>query len=133
MLTADLLLLPWHHYALNLDKEKLGIEVPSFSLDRTGVQDPYALLGIVALVISAVMVVHTVVAKLVPAVPRPGQIHMVAGALVIGLIVAKLLSDNRFLGMGAWIGTALAVALAYGDFMVSQEASAGSGRAVGTS
>ena len=124
LLGADLLILPWHHYSLDLSAERFGVHVPSFRIDRTGVQDPYALLGIAALVVATVMVVHTVGAKLTPALP-PGQLHLVAGAVVLGLVVAKLLANNEFLGVGAYVGTALAAGLAYGGFVLSKEATTG--------
>lgn len=123
LLAADLALLPWHRYRLGVDLERLGVDVPAFSLDRNGLQDPHALLGIAALVIALAMVVHVVAAKLHPAVPRPGPAHLVAGAVVLGLVVAKLIAHSRFLAVGAWAGLALAAAVAFGGYLVDQEAS----------
>jgi hypothetical protein len=78
------------------------------------------------------MVLHVVATKVSPAVPRAEQVHLVAGAVVLGLIVAKLMANNDFLGTGAWIGIALAAALAYGGFLLSQETTASTGRRVPT-
>lgn len=124
LLVADLLLLPWHDYSL--DMSGLGVDVPSFSIERTGVQSPEAAFGITAVGIALGMALHTVAAKLSPAVPRLEQIHLVAGAVVLGLVLAKLLADREFLGIGAWAGTALAFAVAYGGFALSQETPAAS-------
>lgn len=121
LLAVDLLTLPWHHY--HLDMADLGVDVPAFNLERTGVQTPQAAFGIAAVGIALGMVVHTLVAKFISALPRAEQIHLVAGAVVLGLVLAKLLADREFLGTGAWVGTALAAALAYGGFALSQESS----------
>jgi hypothetical protein len=121
LLAADLLALPWHRYSLDLSAERFGVQVPSFRIDRTAVEDPYALLGIAALVVAALMVLHIVGAKLTPALPRPGQLHLVGGAVVLGLVVAKLLANNEFLGTGAYVGAALAAGVAYGGLVLSRE------------
>lgn len=124
LLAADLLLLPWHRYQLDQSLERFGVDVPTFHLDRTGVQDPNALLGVAALVVALAMVAHVVSAGLHAAVPRPGQAHLIAGAVVCGLVVAKLLAHNRFLGIGAWAGFVLAVAVAAGGYLVGRDAGA---------
>ncbi len=119
LLAADLIALPWHHY--RLDMGDLGLDVPAFNLERTGVQRPQAAFGIAAVGIALGMALHVVVAKFTSALPRAEQLHLVAGAVVLGLVLAKLLADREFLGTGAWVGTALAFALAYGGFALSQE------------
>ena len=121
LLAADLLALPWHHY--RLDMADLGLDVPEFNLERTGVQSPQAAFGIAAVGLALAMALHVVVAKLTSALPRAEQVHLVAGAVVLGLVLAKLLAERDFLGTGAWVGTALAFALAYGGFVLSQESS----------
>ncbi len=120
LLAADLLALPWHHY--HLDLGNLGVQVPTFDLRRTGVQSPQAAFGVAALVLALAMAVHIAVTKLPVNVPRLVEVHLVAGALTLGLVLAKLLADRDFLGTGAWAGAALALALAYGGFALSQEA-----------
>lgn len=131
LLVADLLLLPWHHYALNVDVGNLGIELPRFSFDRNGVQSPNAILGIAALVLAALMVVQVLAAKASPAMPKLGQLHLIAGPAVLGLLLAKLFSNDDFLGSGAWLGVLLGIALAVGGYLLSQEASGYAGRTVG--
>ena len=127
LLAADLFFLPWHHFSL--DFGQLGVQVPSFSFERTGVQDPRAAFGIAATVIALGMAIHMVATKLSAAVPRLDQFHLIAGAVVLGLLLAKLIADRQFLGIGAWVGTGLAVGLAYGGYDLSQESPAGSGTA----
>ena len=119
LLALNLALLPWHHYSLDLGQ--LGVQVPSFSLKRTGVQSPYAAFGIGALVVALGMALHTVARKLSPAVPRLDQVRLVGGAVVLGLVLAKLLANSDYLGLGAWLGTGLALGVAYGGFAVSQD------------
>jgi hypothetical protein len=118
LLAADLLLLPWHSY--RLDVGDLGIALPAFEIERTGVQSPRGAFGVIAVVLALAMAAHTVATKLMAAVPRLEQLHLIAGAVVLGLVLAKLLADRDFLGIGAWAGTALAAALAYGGFALSQ-------------
>ena len=120
LLAADLLAIPWHHY--HLDLANLGVQVPKFDLRRTGVQRPQAAFGVVAMVIALAMALHVALVKLAPGLPRLENVHLVAGAVALGLVLAKLLADRDFLATGAWAGAALALALAYGAFAMSQEA-----------
>ena len=122
LLALDLVALPWHRY--HLDVGDLGLELPAFNLERTGVQRPRAAFGIAAATIALAMAAHVLLAKLTADLPRLEQLHLVGGAVVLGLVLAKLLADRDFLGTGAWVGTALAFALAYGGFALSQEAEA---------
>ena len=130
LLVVDLVAAPWHHFAIDVNLEQFGVELPSFSLDRRGVQDPQAFFGIASAVMATLMVIHVVAAKLSSSVPRAEQVHLIAGAVVLGLVVAKLLANNDFLAIGAWLGIALAAALAYGGFLLSQETNADTGRTV---
>lgn len=132
LLVVDLLVAPWHDFSIDVNLEQFGVELPSFHLTRRGVQNPQAFFGIASAVVAALMVVQIVAAKVSAAVPRAEQLHLVAGAVVLGLIVAKLITNNDFLAIGAWLGIALAAALAYGGFLLSQETSAGTGRTVST-
>lgn len=133
LLVVDLLLAPWHRFAIDVDLEQFGVELPGFRLDRRGVQNPQAFFGIASAVVAALMVLHVLATKALASVPRAEQLHLVAGAVVLGLVGAKLMANNDFLGFGAWLGIALAAALAYGGFLLSQETTAGAGRTVPTS
>lgn len=119
LLALNLVLLPWHNYSL--DMGQLGVQVPSFSLRRTGVQSPYPAFGIAALIVALAMALHTVAHRLNPAVPRLDEFRLVAGAVVLGLVLGKLVANREFLGIGAWLGTALALGVAYSGFALSQE------------
>lgn len=122
LLIADLVLLPWHHYALNLNTGDLPLELPTFALDRTGVQSPDSQLGIGALVLTGLMVVQLLAAKATSAVPKLAFLHLIVGPAAFGLLAAKLLSDDQFLGAGAWLGQLLGAAVALGGYFFSQEA-----------
>lgn len=124
LLVADLLVLPWHHYFVHVDTANLGIQLPSFSYNRTGVQSPNASLGIVAVAVAAVMAVQVVVVRLTRPTPRMVQVHLVLGPAVFGLLIAKTLGDNNFLGVGAWLGLLFGAALALGGVLVGQDAPA---------
>ena len=121
LLAVDLVTLAWHQY--RLDTADLGIDLPAFNLERTGIQSPQAAFGIAAAAIAVAMAAHILLAKLGAGLPRLEQVHLVAGAVALGLVLAKLLADREFLATGAWAGTALAFALAYGGFVLSQESS----------
>jgi hypothetical protein len=132
LLVLDLFLAPWHRFAIDVNLEQFGVDLPSFRLDRRGVQNPQAFFGIASVVVAGLMVMQIVATKVVPSVRRAEQAHLIGGAVVLGLICAKFVANNDFLGIGAWLGIALAAALAYGGFLLSQETGAGTGRAVPT-
>jgi hypothetical protein len=132
LLVLDLLLAPWHRFAIDVNLEQFGVDLPSFRLDRRGVQNPQAFFGIASVVVAGLMVIQIVATKVLPSVRRAEQLHLVGGAVVLGLIGAKFVANNDFLGIGAWLGVALAAALAYGGFLLSQETSTGTGRTVPT-
>jgi hypothetical protein len=133
LLVLDLLFVPWHRFAIDVNLEQFGVDLPSFRLDRRGVQDPQAFFGIASAIVAALMVIQVVATKVLSSVPRAEQVHLVAGAVVLGLIGAKFMANNNFLAVGAWLGIALAAAVAYGGFLLSQETSAGTGRPVSAS
>jgi hypothetical protein len=131
LLILDLLLVPWHSFGIDVSElEQFGIQLPEFDLQRRAVQDPQAFFGIASTVIAALMVIQVVASKVSSAVPRVEQLHLVAGAVTLGLVVAKLMANDDFLAVGAYLGVGLAAALAYGGFLLSQETGAGTGRTV---
>lgn len=125
LLIADLILLPWHHYALHVDLGNLGIRLPQFSYNRSGVQSPHAELGVLGLIVAALMAAQVVLAKLSrgPGLTGLAQLQLVAGPAVLALLVSKFFSDSTFLGAGAWLGLLLGVLLTLGGYLRSQEAS----------
>jgi hypothetical protein len=89
---------------------------------------------VVALLVTLVMVAHIVATKLanatLPDIPVPwGQVHLIAGCTVFGLLLIKLVAETDYTAYGAYLGVLLAAALAFGGFTVSKEAAAtGGGR-----
>ncbi|MDQ6725661.1 MAG: hypothetical protein M3066_05795 [Actinomycetota bacterium] len=133
LLIADLILLPWHHYALHVDVSGLGITLPRFSYNRTGVQSPHAVLGELAVIIAALMAVQVVAVKAqpVPALVRLTQLQLVAGPGALALLISKFFSDDAFLGAGAWLALLFGVILAIGGYLRSQDSATVPGPAVG--
>ena len=120
LLAADLAFVPWHRIRLDRTVERFGVQVPSFRLDRTGLQDPNALLGVAALVVALVMVAHVVATRLHAALRPAAQAQLIGGAVVLGLVVAKVLAHDQFLGPGAWAGLVLAGGVAFGGYLIAQ-------------
>jgi hypothetical protein len=117
LLILDLLFFPWHNISVG------GI----LDVNRTGVQSPNSFYGVVALLLTVVMVAQIAVSKLtaakLPEIPVPwSQVHLIAGAAVLVLLLLKLLVETNFLGFGAYLGVLLAAALAFGGYTISREA-----------
>jgi len=118
LLVIDLLFLPWHKIKISAI---LGVNV-----SRTGVQSPNSGYGVLALLITLVMIAQIVAARFTSAkLPKPpvpwGQVHLFAGIAVLALLVIKLLVETNFLGFGCYLGIILAAALAFGGFTISKE------------
>jgi hypothetical protein len=119
LLIIDLLLLPWH----SID---LGVEIPGVDLTRSGVQSPNGGYGVLALLLTIVMVAQIIAAKLAGAnLPEPpvawSQIHVIAGSTVAILLVLKLVIETDSLGFGAYLGVLLGIAVAYGAYALRRE------------
>jgi hypothetical protein len=115
LLILDLLILAWH----NIDLGLLG------DIKRTGVQSPNAFWGVLALILTLLMV-GLIVARLagvkLPDLPMPlGQILMIAGIAVLAFLLIKLVSETTALGIGAYLGILLGAAVAFGGFSVNKE------------
>jgi hypothetical protein len=118
LLIIDLLFLPWHRIKIS---DVLGVDV-----SRTAVQSPNGGYGVLALLITLVMIGQIVAARFTSArLPRPpvpwGQVHMFAGIAVFALLLIKLLVETDFLGYGCFIGLILGAAVAFGGFTISKE------------
>ncbi|MFN2506286.1 MAG: hypothetical protein ABR540_19075 [Acidimicrobiales bacterium] len=131
LLALDLLFLPWHHF--DVDLGRFGVSTEGVDLDRSGVQSPQRLLGMLALVLALALVVYVV-----PEVVGRGRessraanarewFPLFAGPAVLALLLLKLVLEPDFLGIGAWVGVLLGAGLAYGAFALGQEAPAASG------
>ncbi len=121
LLIIDLLFLPWHSIDLGGAAEAAGVDTT-----QSGVQAPNAFFGIVALILTLIMVVQIVLDKLTtvaqPDPPVPwSQIHLIAGIAVAVLLIIKLIAETDFLGFGAYLGVLLGLAVAFGGYSISQE------------
>jgi hypothetical protein len=131
LLVIDLLFFPWHKIDLG---GLAGVDV-----SRTAIQSPNGFYGVLALLITLVMLGQIIAAKLanatLPALPVTwGQVHLIAGCVVFVLLLIKLIVETDFLGFGAYLGILLAAALAFGGFTVNKESAAtGGGRLPPTS
>jgi hypothetical protein len=116
LLILDLLLFAWH----SVDAGVLG------DYKRTGVQSPNSFYGVLALLLTLVMVGQIIAAKLanakLPDLPISwGQVHMIAGIIVFALLLLKLIVETDFLGFGAYLGVLLGAAVAFGGFSINKE------------
>lgn len=121
LLIADLILLPWTRYAIDVDTQGLGFELPEFSFERTGVQAPFPLLGVAALVAAGLTVALAVSGVRGRATAQSEHMQVILGATAFGFLAAKAIAGD-YLSTGAWIGLLLGAALAFGAFLVSQPA-----------
>lgn len=117
LLVIDLLFLPWHKIALG------GL----LNVTRTGVQSPNSFYGVLALLLALVMVAQVVVSRLtsaqLPEMPLPwSRVHLIAGVAAFALLLIKLLVETNSLGFGSFLGLILAAALAFGGYVMTQEA-----------
>lgn len=116
VLLIDLLFLPWHN-----------IDLGFVSVSRSAIESPNAFWGILAMLVTLAMVVVVVVSRFTTAklpdlpVPWP-QAMFIAGIVVAALLLLKLVVETDFLGFGAWLGVLLGGAMAYGGFLMRQEA-----------
>jgi hypothetical protein len=120
LLIVDLLFLPWHSIDLG------GLAIPGVDLTRSAVQSPNAGYGVIALLLTIVMVSQIVAAKIaganLPPPPVPwSQVHLVAGIGVAVMLVLKLIVETDSLGFGAYLGVLLGLAVAYGAYVIRQQ------------
>ena len=124
LLIIDLLFFPWHKIDLG---GLVGVDV-----SRSGIESPNGFYGVLALLVTVVMVGQIVAAKLananMPDMPISwGQVHLIAGIVVLVLLLIKLIVETDFLGFGAYLGLLLAAALAFGGFTINKEMAAPGG------
>ena len=125
-LLVDLLFLPWHQV---------------FSFSVTAVEAPGGWWGTLAVLVTLAILIVTVLRRFtsvsLPSLPRPiGQANLAATGLVVALLVVKLALDANHLGFGAYLGLALAAAMAAGAYLGKDETDeappVGSGRSTPT-
>jgi hypothetical protein len=119
LLIVDLIFLPWH----SID---LGVDIPGLDTTRSGVQSPHGGYGVLALLLTIVMVAQIIAVKIaganLPDPPVPwSQIHVIAGTAVAILLLLKLVVETDSLGFGAYLGVLLGIVLAYGAYVLRRE------------
>lgn len=119
VLAIDLVALPWFDVSV-------GAGPYSVSITRTAIESPKGFLGLLALLGVLAMIGQIVAAKFtsakLPEVPMSwGKVHMIAGFVVLGLLVVKLVTDMDYLGFGAYLAILLAGAVAFGGFTISKD------------
>lgn len=116
LLIADLLFLPWYEIDMGGAAARVGIDTT-----LSGVQSPNGFYGVVALILTLVMVLQIVLDKLT-SVDLPSLrvlwslVHMIAGITVAVMLVIKLFTSAAYVfpGGGAYLGAALGVAVGFG-------------------
>ena len=121
ILIIDLLFLPW--YSVKLPG---GLSIPGVDLTRSGVQSPNSVYGVIALLLTVVIVGQIAAAKLASAsLPDPpipwSQIHASIGISVAILLVLKLAVETDSLGYGSFLGVLLGIGVAYGGYQIKGE------------
>ncbi|MDQ6727855.1 MAG: hypothetical protein M3066_17080 [Actinomycetota bacterium] len=109
LLIIDLLFFPWHR-------------VPP-GLTRTGVQTPNSLQGTIAFLLAVAMVAQILMARSSSSPPNPTLVRLqpVAGMAVVAALAWKLTLAAIYLSVGAYLGVALALGVAYGGLLVGKE------------
>lgn len=112
ILVINLAFFPWHDL---------------FGLTRTAIQNPNSFWGTMALLLTIALVLAVALPRFsnarLPSLPVPWpQAVFLGGCAVAGLLVVKLAQETRFLAFGAWAGLVLAALVAYGGYLMRQEA-----------
>ena len=115
LLLVSLAFFPWHRLA---EMRFLGGD-PTL----TGLQEPNQLQGTLAFLITVAMVAQVVLSKSSSQRVNPTLVKLQApaGFAVLALLAWKLANTTEFLSVGAYLGLPLAMALAYGGLMLTQE------------
>jgi hypothetical protein len=115
LLLLSLLSFPWHR-----------VEVGGLlggTVRRTGLQNPNALQGTLAFLVTAAMVAQVVMTRVTNQKINPKLVRLqpAAGLAVVGLLAWKLAAETSFLSVGAYLGILLAGALAYGAVLMAKD------------
>ena len=115
LLLVSLAFFPWHRVEF----------VGAFGGDPTltGLQKPNQLQGTVAFLITVAMVAQVLLTRSGSQNVNPALVKLQApaGFAVLALLAWKLANTTEFLSVGAYLGLALAAALAYGGLILTQE------------
>jgi hypothetical protein len=123
-LIFDLLVLPWHSVDLHGLDNDIG-----FNPTPSAVQELNVAYGVVAVVLASIMVLQVILARLTPvALPGPkalwAQVHLIGGVFIAVVLLVKLFRETDLLGYGAYSGVLGGILLAYGGYVIAQEAGA---------
>jgi hypothetical protein len=123
VLVVDLAFLPWQSIDLGLT-----------TFTRRAVESPNALLGVLAMLLAVAAVAATLLRvrkpEALPELPLSWErATFLAAAAVVVLLVAKLAAETEALGVGAWLGVALAAGMAAGAALEVRADGLVSGRA----
>ena len=129
LLIVDLLFVPWYDVdlsGLDIDVRRLAVNV-GVDTTLTAVQSPYAGYGVAAVILTGVMVVQIVLARLLSVrLPAPGvpwsQIHLVAGVFVAVVLAVKLVRDLESLAYGSYCAVLGGILVAYGGYCIARDA-----------
>ena len=112
VLALDLAFFPWHDLIL---------------VTRTAIENPNSFWGAMALMLTVTLVVAVAVGRFGsgrrPDLPVPWpQAIFLGGCAVAALVLVKMALETRQLAFGAWLGAVLSVVVAYGGYVMRQEA-----------
>jgi hypothetical protein len=119
LLFLDLLIFPWHHVSA-------GFGAFHVTVNRTALESPNGGLGVLAWLVTILVVVVVVVRKLttarLPDLPIPWRQATFYGTIAVAaLVVIKLIAKTEALGWGCYVAVLLAAAMVYGGFLLSKE------------
>jgi hypothetical protein len=115
LLIIDLLFLPWHSVS--------GFGV---SADFSGTDAPGSIWGVLALIVTIVVLVDLALARFSPETQLPttqlgrDMTRAAAAALALLLVVIKLIDNTSYLAWGTWVGIVLAVVVVGGAWLNAQ-------------
>ena len=117
-LLLSLAFFPWHRFQLAFF---LGGDPR-----RTALQEPNALQGTLAFLITVAMVAQVVMTRYSSQKVNPALVRLqpAAGLAVLGTLAWKLASELTDLSVGAYLGILLAGVLVYGAFVMAKESGA---------
>jgi hypothetical protein len=121
LLIIDLLFLPWHHESATI----LGATV---SASQTATAAPDSFWGILALLLTIVVVADLALARFSPQTQVPttqigrAMTRCAVAGLVIFFLLLKFFAHTQFSGIGCYLGFILAIAVVVGAYRSGQEA-----------
>ena len=115
LLIIDLLFLPWH-----------SVSVLTASVDFSGTDAPGSIWGVLALIVTIVVLVDLALARFSPDTQMPttqlgrDMTRTAAAALVLLLVLIKFIDNTSFLAWGTWVGIILAIVVVGGAWLNAQ-------------